>query len=116
MIGRLLFSAALNKLARNVSFKVFHFDTIVDLKSEYSWKKGQRYNSPMRTLTGGTCFDCVEDHFRSRSKEFDGYIVMTDGMAPKPKTCISKRCWVLLPGYELHFTKEKRDSIVQMEV
>ena len=114
--GISLFFSALEKLSKSVSFKVFHFDTSVDLKSEYSWKKGQRYNNPMRTLTGGTCFNCVEDHFRSRSQEFDGYIVMTDGCAPKPKTCISKRCWVLLPGYELHFTKEKRDSIVQMEV
>jgi len=113
--GIALFFGALEKLAKNVSFKVFHFDTSVDVKSEYSWRKGQKYSNPMRTLTGGTCFDCVEDHFRTRSQEFDGYIVMTDGCASKPKTCISKRCWVLLPGYNLAFSKEKRDSIVQME-
>ena len=112
--GIAMFFSALEGLAKNVAFKVFHFDTEVDLGSEYSWRKGQKYRSPMRTLTGGTCFNSVEDHFRSRSGEFDGCIVMTDGMARKPKTCISKRCWVILPGYELNFAKEKRDSIVMM--
>ena len=110
------FFGTLNKLARNVSFKVFHFDTVVDKDSEYAWRKGKKYKLPMRTLSGGTCFDCVEDHFRKRSSEFDGYIVMTDGCAPKPKSCISKRCWVLLPGYELSFPVEKRDSVVKMEM
>ena len=109
-----MFFSALAGLAKNVSFKVFHFDTAVDKNSEYSWRKGQKYRTPMRTLTGGTSFNCVETHFRTRSSEFDGCIVMTDGCAPKPKTCISKRCWVLLPGYKLVFPKEKRDSIVLM--
>jgi len=112
--GIAMFFSALAGLAKNVSFKVFHFDTAVDKNSEYSWRKGQKYRTPMRTLTGGTSFNCVEDHFRTRSSEFDGCIVMTDGCAPKPKTCISKRCWVLLPGYKLVFPKEKRDSIVLM--
>jgi len=111
-----LFFGALESLAKNVSFKVFHFDTSIDKASEYAWKKGQKYNLPMRTLTGGTCFNCVEDHFRKRICEFDGYIIMTDGCAPKPKTCISKRCWVLLPGVEeLYFDKEPRDSLVIMK-
>ncbi len=112
--GLSMFFAALEGLAKNVSFKVFHFDTSVDTASEYAWRKGQKYRNPMRTLSGGTCFDAVEDHFRTRASEFDGYIIMTDGMAPKPKTCISKRCWVILPGYELPFSKEKRDAIVSM--
>ena len=68
-----LFFGALESLAKNVSFKVFHFDTSIDKASEYAWKKGQKYNLPMRTLTGGTCFNCVEDHFRKRICEFDGY-------------------------------------------
>ena len=114
--GLTMFFGALEGLAKNVSFKVFHFDTEVDKDSEYSWRKSQKYNSPMRTLRGGTCFDAVESHFRTRMSEFDGYIVMTDGMAPKPKTCISKRCWVLLPGYDLAFSKDKKDAVVKMEV
>jgi predicted metal-dependent peptidase len=108
------FFSALNSLARNVSFSVYHFDTSVDEASAYSWKKGKKYRLPMRTLSGGTCFNCVEDHFRKNSSKFDGYIVMTDGCAPKPKSCISKRCWVLLPGYELQFPIERRDAVVKM--
>tara|TARA_B100000700_G_C14962820_1_gene817388 strand:+ start:118 stop:1389 length:1272 start_codon:yes stop_codon:yes gene_type:complete len=113
--GLSMFFSVLEGLAKDVSFKVFHFDTEVDLKSEYNWRRGQKYRDPMRTLSGGTCFDAVENHYRTRSAEFDGYIIMTDGMAPKPKSCISKRCWVILPGYEMYFKKDKRDAIVQME-
>tara|TARA_A100001011_G_scaffold376412_1_gene438964 strand:- start:1641 stop:2903 length:1263 start_codon:yes stop_codon:yes gene_type:complete len=110
------FFGALNELARNVAFKVFHFDTRVDVKNAYSWRKGQKYNLPMRTLSGGTCFQSVEDHFRKHAAEYDGYIIMTDGCAPKPKGCISKRCWVLLPGYDLHFKADARDAIIKMDL
>lgn len=112
--GLAAFFSALGALARNVSFDVFHFDTAVDEKSSYSWRKGKKYKLPMRTLSGGTCFDSVENHYRKNSSKYDGYIVMTDGEAPKPKACISKRCWVLLPGHSLIFTHEKRDSVVKM--
>ncbi len=108
------FFSALNQLARNVSFKVYHFDTRVDEESCYEWRKGKKYKLPMRTLSGGTNFDAVEDHFRKHSSKFDGYIVMTDGCAYKPKSCISKRCWVLLPGYELAFGSDKKDAVVKM--
>jgi len=114
--GIAAFFSSLNKLARNVAFNVFHFDTVVDKNSEYAWRKGKKYKLPMRTLTGGTCFDCVESHFRKRAAEFDGYIIMTDGCAQKPKSCISKRCWVLLPGYKLQFTHDRKDSVVKMEM
>ena len=40
---------------------------------------------------------------------------MTDGFAPKPKTCISKRCWVLLPGIQPSFPIDNRDTVVLME-
>ena len=114
--GIAAFFASLGELSKNVSFTVFHFDTIVDSRSEYNWRKGTQYKLPMRTLSGGTCFNSVEEHFRKRSSEFDGYIVMTDGCAPKPKSCISKRCWVLLPGYSLPFSPERKDSVVKMEM
>jgi len=110
-----LFFGALNDLAKNVSFKVFHFDTSVDDESSYSWKKGKKFKFPKRTRYGGTCFDCVEDHFRNISKKYDGYIIMTDGCAQKPKNCISKRCWVLLPGTDVLFKSDKRDSVIKMK-
>ena len=110
-----MFFATLNDLARDVSFTVYHFDYTVDERSKYNWRKGKKFNIPYRTRSGGTCFDSVETHFRKISKEYDGYIVMTDGCAPKPKTCISKRCWVILPGYNLYFNPDNRDSIVLMQ-
>jgi predicted metal-dependent peptidase len=110
------FFGALNDLAKNVSFRVYHFDTTIDDKNSYSWRKGKKYKLPMRTLSGGTCFNSVEHHFRKRAADYDGYIIMTDGCAPKPKTCISKRCWVLLPGYKLNFTADRRDSVITMDL
>ena len=110
-----LFFAALSELSKTIKFTVFHFDCTVDVSSKYVWKKGQGHRTPYRTRGGGTCFDSVEDHFRKISGEYDGYLVMTDGMAPKPKSCISKRCWVLLPSYKkLYFTPDKRDTVVNM--
>jgi predicted metal-dependent peptidase len=110
-----LFFGALNDLAKNVSFNVYHFDTNVDDNSAYKWNRGKKFKFPNRTCYGGTCFDCVEDHFRKVMKNYDGYIIMTDGCAPKPKSCISKRCWVLLPGYDIVFKPDKRDSMIKMK-
>ena len=108
------FFDALNMLAKDVGFTVYHFDTRVDEQSKYSWRKNDAYQRPMRTLTGGTCFQAVENHFRKIVAEYDGYIIMTDGQAPKPTTSISKRAWVLLPDCQLDFTAEQRDTIVYM--
>ena len=110
-----LFFGALNDLARNVSFKVYHFDTDVDEESSYSWRKGKKFKFPKRTKYGGTCFNAVEEHFRTIIRDYDGYIVMTDGAAAKPQNCISKRCWVLLPGTSLIFKPDRRDSIIKMK-
>ena len=110
-----LLFGALNDLAKRVKFVVYHFDCTVDENSRYVWKKNKKVDKPYRTRGGGTNFDSVEDHFRKVKNEFDGYIIMTDGYAPKPKTCISKRCWVLLPGIEPSFTIDKKDTLVQME-
>ena len=109
------FFDALNMLARDVGFTVYHFDTRVDENSKYGWRKNQKYQLPMRTLTGGTCFQAVENHFRKIAGEYDGYIVMTDGCAPKPTTSVSKRAWVLLPGCQTAFTPEPRDAIITMK-
>ena len=109
------FFDALNMLAKDVAFTVYHFDTRVDEHSKYNWRKNQKYQLPMRTLTGGTCFQTVENHFHKIAGEYDGYIVMTDGEAPKPTTSISKRAWVLLPNRELAFTPEPRDAVIKMK-
>jgi len=110
-----LFFGSLNELAKNVTFTVYNFDTNVDDINSYIWRKGKKFEKVIRTKTGGTDFDCVETHFRTKKDTFDGYIIMTDGCAPKPKNCISKRCWVLLPGTKLYFKNDIKDTVVTME-
>ena len=39
---------------------------------------------------------------------------MTDGYAPKPKSCTSKRCWVICPNGELQFTPDRKDYVIKM--
>ena len=113
--GLSLFFGALGELSKKTKFTIYHFDCSVDENSKYVWQKSKGFVSPYRTRGGGTDFDAVETHFRKVKSVYDGYIVMTDGMAPKPKTCTSQRCWVLLPGHELYFQPEKRDTVVVMK-
>jgi predicted metal-dependent peptidase len=110
-----LFFGALSSFSKEVKFTVYHFDSAVDENSKYVWKKRQNAVTPHRTRYGGTNFDAVENHFRNVGSEYDGYIVMTDGEASKPKSCISKRCWVVLPGKQLYFTPDNRDTVVIMK-
>ncbi len=109
-----MFFAALSELSRDVTFTIYNFDYGVDENSRFVWKKNKSLDGLKRTRSGGTCFNAVETHYRKVAAEFDGYIVMTDGCAPKPANCISKRCWVILPGYNLHFNPDERDCLVKM--
>lgn len=111
---QLLFNT-LNELAKRVTFTIYHFDTAVDESSEFVWKKNKTVRKAYRTRGGGTCFNCVEDHFRKHAAKYDGYIIMTDGYAPKPKPCKSKRCWVIIPGCEPQFQIDKKDTKVVMK-
>ncbi len=106
--------AELRNLARNTEFTTFHFDTDVDEKSETVWKKG-RTPETHRTRCGGTDFQCVTDHANKNRKRFDGYIVITDGEAAKPKPSRLKRCWLLVPGTKLIFESDKRDFVAKMK-
>ena len=104
----------LNELAKRVTFTVFFFDTEVDEKSRFVWTKNKKVTKGNRTRSGGTNFNAVEKYHRKIMREFDGYLVLTDGECFKPDDCKSKRCWVILPGRELYFTPDKRDTVVKM--
>ena len=99
----------------NLCRKILPEDISIDEKSKQVWKKGKKSIQIKRTVCGGTCFDCVEDHFRKNIDTFDGYIVLTDGCAAKPKPCKLRRCWVLLPGYKLYFDPDRTDVVAQMD-
>ena len=106
--------AELRNLARNTEFTTFHFDTEVDEKSETLWKKN-RTPQVHRTRSGGTDFDCVTAHANKNRNRFDGYIIITDGEAAKPKPSKLKRCWLLVPGTKLCFSSDRRDFVAKMK-
>ena len=107
------FGDVLARLSETHTFVYYYFDSNVEEESKTIWKKGKSTNFSRR-LTGGTNFDAVENHYREIRKNFDGYIIMTDGLAPKPQPCISKRCWVLSPGGKMIFSPDKKDYVIKM--
>jgi len=104
----------LKQLARHTEFVTFHFDTSVDEKSETKWNK-RRGVAASRTRCGGTDFDCVTEHANKNRSRFDGYIIITDSEAPKPKPSKLKRCWLLVPGCKMYFEKDAADFVSKMK-
>ena len=90
------FFSELNKLAEIAEFTVIPFDTRVAEDKVYVWKKGQTRKTE-RVLTGGTCFDAPTKYVNDR--EFDGHIVLTDLMAPKPVASKCQRMWMTTKNY-----------------
>jgi predicted metal-dependent peptidase len=85
------FFSELNSLAKLASFTVIPFDTEVDQKLVYEWKKGKNHKTK-RVMCGGTCFNAPTDYVNANS--FDGVIILTDMEAPKPKRCKAQRMWM----------------------
>ena len=91
-----LFFAELNKLANLAEFTVIPFDTRVEEDLIYVWKKGENRKRE-RVMYGGTCFDAPTEYVNS--KDFDGHIILTDLMAPKPKASKCQRMWMTTEYY-----------------
>tara|TARA_B100000131_G_scaffold295127_1_gene311859 strand:- start:17072 stop:18424 length:1353 start_codon:yes stop_codon:yes gene_type:complete len=104
----------LRNLARRTQFTTFHFDTAVDTDSETEWRRGKTPEAK-RTRCGGTDFQCVTKHANANSARFDGYIIITDGEAPKPTPSKLKRGWLLVPGTKLIFDPDNRDFVMKMK-
>ena len=106
------FFAELNKLAEIAEFVVVPFDTRVDEDLVWSWKKGKKV-SVDRVMTGGTDFDAPTEYVNG--KGFDGHIVLTDMMAPKPKPSKCQRMWMTTPEYASRPYFETNERIVVVE-
>ena len=91
-----MFFAELNKLAGLAEFTVVPFDTRVDESLVYVWKKGETRKRE-RVMCGGTCFDAPTEFVNKG--DFDGHIVLTDLMAPKPKKSRCQRMWMTTEYY-----------------
>ena len=85
------FFTELNNLSKLATFTVIPFDTRVDETKVYVWKKGEQ-KTWERVLSGGTCFDAPTKYVNENG--FDGHIVLTDMMAPKPIPSKCQRMWI----------------------
>jgi len=90
------FFSELNKLAEIAEFTVIPFDTQVAESKIYTWKKGQNKKTE-RVLTGGTCFNAPTKYVNEHG--FDGHIILTDLMAPKPIPSKCQRMWMTTKNY-----------------
>ena len=106
------FFAELGKLAEIAEFVVVPFDTRVDEDKVYTWKKGQKKNVE-RVLNGGTCFDAPTEYVNGQG--FDGHIVLTDMMAPKPRPSKCQRMWMTTPEHASRPYFETKERVVVIE-
>jgi len=107
-----LFFSALDKLSKIATFTVVPFDTEVCEDHVYEWKKGQRHAAE-RVRCGGTCFDAPTKWVNER--EFDGHIVLTDLMAPKPVASKCKRMWITTENYAQRPYFETNEIILSVD-
>ena len=91
-----LFFGELNQLADLAEFTVVPFDTRVAEDKVYVWKKGERRKRE-RVMYGGTCFNAPTKYVNEHG--FDGHIVLTDLMAPKPIASKCQRMWMTTKYY-----------------
>ena len=85
-----LFFSELNGLAALATFTVIPFDTRVDDKLVYEWKKGKKHVWE-RVMCGGTDFNAPTKYVNEG--DWDGHIVLTDMQAPKPLSSRCSRIW-----------------------
>ena len=91
-----MFFSELNKLAEIAEFTVIPFDSEVGEDKIYVWKKGQNRKTE-RVMCGGTCFNAPTKYVNDHG--FDGHIILTDLMAPKPIASKCQRMWMTTKAY-----------------
>ena len=106
------FFSELNKLAEIAEFTVIPFDTEVAKDKIYTWKKGQSKKTE-RVLTGGTCFNAPTKFVNDG--DFDGHIVLTDLMAPKPIASKCQRMWMTTKQYAARPYFQTNERIIAID-
>jgi predicted metal-dependent peptidase len=101
----------LSNLAKYAEFTVVPFDDQVFEDKVYEWKKGERKKWE-RVLSGGTNFDAPTEYVNKHG--FDGHIILTDLMAPKPKPSKCQRMWMTVKQYaeRPYFTTNERVIVI----
>jgi len=110
----LLFGELKNFSSRS-DFDCYVFDTEVNLKSKIKYK-GRRTPEMhgVRMNCGGTDFDAPTKH-ANEQKNLDGFLILTDGGAAKPKRSKCRRGYILAPGQDLMFEPDPEDFVIRMK-
>lgn len=107
-----LFFAELDQLAGLTEFVVVPFDSEVREDKIFTWRRGRKIK-PERVTCGGTDFSVPTRWVNKHSKEFDGFIIMTDGACSKPIACKKRRAYIISPRNKLYF--ETNELVINME-
>ena len=107
------FYSELNKLSGIATFTVIPFDDKVFEDKIYTWKKGETRKWE-RVLCGGTNFDAPTEYVNANG--FDGHIVLTDLMAPKPKASKCQRMWMTTKYYADRPYFKTNERIIAIDV
>ena len=106
------FFAELNKLAKLAEFTVIPFDSEVGEDKIYVWKKGENRKRE-RVMYGGTDFNAPTKYVNEHN--FDGHIILTDMMAPKPIASKCQRMWMTTAYYAKHPYFQTNERVVAIE-
>ncbi len=102
------FFSELASLTKRISVDIIPFDTYIDPKDVYEWRKGSNITAT-RVRGGGTDFNAptmyVNDP-KNRGK-YDGLLILTDGECCAPAASRVKRGWVLSKGRKLLFDSDE---------
>jgi len=107
------FFSELNKLSELATFTVIPFDTQVAEDKVYVWKKGEK-RKWQRVMYGGTCFDAPTEYVNKGN--YDGHIVLTDLMAPKPKSSRCRRMWMASKHNVDHMPFKTQERVIAIDV
>lgn len=103
------FFAELNNLSKIATFTVVPFDTEVDPKLVYVWKKGMNRKKE-RVKHGGTDFNAPTRYVNE--KNFDGHIILTDMQAEKPTGSACQRMWMTTKECMQHMPFKTHERII----
>lgn len=109
------FFAEIHGLTKICDVDVYPFDTRVSEDDVIHWRKGAPIPEK-RAYCGGTDFDAPTQHANdpvNRGK-WDGMLIITDGLAPKPSSSRVKRAWILAPGCTLNFDVEN-ETVIKLD-
>jgi len=107
-----MFFSELNKLAEIAEFTVIPFDSEVGVDKIYVWKKGQSRKTE-RVMCGGTCFNAPTKYVNDHG--FDGHIILTDMMAPKPIASKCQRMWMTTKAYAARPYFQTQERVIAVD-